>query len=52
MEGISGKKREGFAGIIIKDTWTINSVRRWKREGGGECWSVDLGWGEKAKTYT
>ena len=27
-EGISGEKGEGFAGTIVKDTWTIT--------GGGE----------------
>ena len=45
-----GEKGEGFAGTIIKDTWTImgwgsgNRGRRW------EDWDVGLEWGKRQKT--
>ena len=39
-----GKKGKGFAGTIIKDTWTITG------RGGGL--GVGLGWGEKAENCT
>ena len=32
---ISGEKNEGFAGIIIKDIWTITRQGVEKGEGGG-----------------
>ena len=44
-------KGEGFAGTIIKDTWTINGEEGRKWERGGEGWGVGLGWGEKAENY-
>ena len=35
MEGIIGEKGEGFAGTIIKDTWTITrGMRKQRREVG------------------
>ena len=50
-EGISGEKGEGFAGTIIKDTWTTitrsgggNRGGRW--EGLG-CWAGVGGKGRK-----
>ena len=36
-EGIMGAKGEGFAGAIIKDTWTIT---RWGVETGGRWGGV------------
>ena len=49
-EGISGEKGEGFAGTIIKDTWTImggvEMGGRWGRLG------VRLGWEKKAENCT
>ena len=45
-EGIMGAKGEGFAGAIIKDTWTITRWGVETGEGGGE------GWGEKAENCT
>ena len=53
-EGITGEKGEGFAGTIIKDTWTITQGGggglemggRWGGLGGGD------GWGKKADDCT
>ena len=46
---ISVEKGEGFAGTIIKDTWTITEGG-WKWEVGGEGWG--LGWvgGKRQRT--
>ena len=41
-EGISGGKGEGFAGTIIKDTWTITGGGGNRRKVGKAGW---LGWG-------
>ena len=42
-------KGEGFAGTIIKDTWTITG-REWKWEGGGEGWGLGQGRGKRQRT--
>ena len=50
-EGISGEKGEGFAGTIVKGTWTVTGG--WKQ--GKEVLraeGIGLGWREKAENYT
>ena len=49
-EGISGEKGEGFAGTIIKDTWTITRWGVETGEGGGESWVLGWGGGKRQKT--
>ena len=50
MEGIIGEKSEGFAGTIIKDTWTITRGVE-TGEGGGVGWLVRRGRGKGRKLY-
>ena len=47
-----GEKGEGFAGTVIKDTWTITMRGLDIGEGGGEGWGGGAGWGEKAENCT
>ena len=51
-EGIIGKKGEGFAGTIIKDTWTITRGE-WKQgREVGRAEVVGRGLGKKAENCT
>ena len=43
------EKGEGFAGTIIKDTWTITG-RVETGEGGEEGWALGWGGGKRQKT--
>ena len=44
-----GEKSEGFAGTIIKDSWT-KTRGGGNREGDGKGWGGREGWGKRQKT--
>ena len=52
MEGFVGEKGEGFAGTIMKDTWTITGGGRGWKHGRdiGRAGVVGRGVGKRQKT--